>query len=74
MGETEFDIPSLNRAQRRSMGNRRPMPASSLKITRYGDKVAVGIEQPGHVELTQVEAVQLANALLRVAGEPDEDA
>ncbi len=69
-----FEVPELNRRQRRSMGMAKPLPASACKVTRWGGKVAIGIEQPGYVELSDVEAVQLAEALLKLAGENTTDA
>lgn len=69
----DFEVPELNRRQRRSMGMTKPLPASACKVTRWGDMVAIGIEQPGYVALTDVEAVQLAEALLKLAGESDEE-
>lgn len=62
-----FEISELNRKQRRAM-NVTALPASACKVTRFAGKVAIGIEQPGYVAMTDVEAIQLAEALLKLAG------
>lgn len=60
----------LNRRQVRAMTMRcKPLPPSCLRTTRHGDHVLVGIDVPGYVRLTPVEAVQFAEALLCLAGD-----
>lgn len=61
----------LNRAERRMTMKAKPLPATALKISNYGGAVLVGIEVPGYVRLTPVEAIELANSLLQIAGEFD---
>lgn len=69
----DFEVDTMNRKQRRAMKVATALPATSCKITRWGEKVAIGITEPGFVELTPVEAVQLAEGLLKLAGESSKD-
>ncbi len=73
MQKFEPVIKALSRAEGRRLSRKHRMPATSLQITRHRDRILVGIVEPGYVELTDVEAVQLSNALLKLAGEPEGD-